>query len=75
MIGGGCTICDTDFHPLDYEKRMKYDVDAIGCKPVRIKEGAFIGMNSIILKGVTVGKNSIVGAGAVGTKDIPDNEI
>ena len=32
-------------------------------------------MNSIILKGVTVGKHSIVGAGSVVTKDIPDNEI
>lgn len=35
----------------------------------------FIGAHSIILKGVTIGKNSIVGAGSVVTKSIPDNQI
>ena len=75
LIGGGCSICDNDFHPLDYEKRMAHDVEHIHKKPILIKEGAFIGMNSIILKGVTIGKHSIVGAGSVVTKDIPDNEI
>lgn len=41
-------------------------------KPVRICEGAFIGINVIILPGVTVGRHAIVGAGAVVTKDVPD---
>ena len=40
-----------------------------------IKEGAFIGAYSIILKGVTIGKHSVIGAGSVVTKNIPDNEI
>lgn len=40
-------------------------------KPVRIETGADIGMNAVILPGVTVGKGSIVGAGAVVTKDVP----
>jgi len=40
-----------------------------------IKDGAFIGLGSIILTGVTIGKNSIIGAGSVVTKDVPDGEI
>lgn len=44
----------------------------IESKPVRIREGAWIGFNAIILKGVTVGKGAIVGAGSVVTKDVPD---
>lgn len=75
LIGGGCSVCDTDFHPLDYEKRIVHEVEAINHKSILIKEGAFIGMNSIILKGVTIGRHSIVAAGSVVTKDIPDNEI
>ena len=38
--------------------------------PVHIEEGADIGVGSIILPGVTIGKNSIIGAGAVVTKDV-----
>lgn len=52
----------------------------IGCKGfykgnVTIKENAFLGAYCIITKPVIIGANSIVGAGSVITKDIPDNEI
>ena len=40
-----------------------------------IKEGASVGAASVIMGGVTVGKNSMVGAGSLVTKDIPDNEL
>jgi acetyltransferase-like isoleucine patch superfamily enzyme len=40
-------------------------------KPVKIEAGADIGMNAVILPGVTIGRGSIVGAGAVVTKDVP----
>ena len=40
-----------------------------------IKQGAAIGANSVILPGVTVGKNALVGAGSVATKDVPENAI
>ncbi len=43
--------------------------------PVTIKDYVFIGPRAIILPGVTIGRGSAVGAGAVVTKDIPDNEI
>lgn len=73
IIGGSCKIYDTDFHPLEYEARMT-NSDA-NKKDVLIKEGAFIGAHTIILKGVTIGKRSVIGAGSVVTKNVPDNEI
>jgi acetyltransferase-like isoleucine patch superfamily enzyme len=44
-------------------------------KPITIKSGAWIASGSIILGGVTIGENSVVGAGSVVTHDIPDNEL
>jgi acetyltransferase-like isoleucine patch superfamily enzyme len=43
--------------------------------PIRIEDNCFIGTNAIILPGVTIGKNSIVGAGSVVTKSIPPNSV
>lgn len=45
------------------------------CKPVLIKQGAWIGANAVILPGVRIGKHSIVGAGSVVTKDVPDYAV
>lgn len=42
---------------------------------VIIKENAYLGMNTLVVKPVTIGKNSIVGAGSIVTKNIPDNEV
>ena len=39
--------------------------------PVRINDRAWLGFNSIILKGVTIGEGAIIGAGSVVTKDVP----
>ncbi|MDY0328078.1 MAG: acyltransferase [Arcobacteraceae bacterium] len=44
-------------------------------KKVLIKEGAWIGVNSVILPGVTIGRNSVIGANSVVTKDIPDYSV
>jgi len=43
--------------------------------PIRVKKGASIGANSIILAGVTIGENALVGAGSVVTMDVPDNAV
>lgn len=75
FLGAGSKIYDTDFHPLDYEKRISGQDILAKTDEIVIKEGAFIGAMSIILKGVTIGKHSIVGAGSVVTKSIPDGEI
>ncbi|MFB9080681.1 DapH/DapD/GlmU-related protein [Flavobacterium procerum] len=47
----------------------------IGPGAVHIKKNAWIGTAATILSGVTIGENSIVAAGAVVTKDVPDNTI
>ena len=78
---GGITIEDdvligpkvsfiTESHPLDPEQRK----GLIG-KPIHIKKNAWIGANATILPGVTIGENAVVAAGAVVSKDVPDNTI
>lgn len=42
---------------------------------VHIGKGAYLGMNVLVVKPVTIGENSIIGAGSVVTKDIPANEV
>ena len=74
-IGGSCRIYDTDFHAVSFEDRIINGDHNVVSKPVVIKDGAFIGAFSIILKGVTVGKHSVVGAGSVVTKNSPDGEV
>ncbi len=76
LIGGGVQIYDTDFHSVKFDARMRSENDCdVKSAPVLIKKGAFIGAHSIILKGVTVGENSVIGAGSVVTRDIPSSEI
>jgi acetyltransferase-like isoleucine patch superfamily enzyme len=78
---GGITIEDnvliapkvslvTEGHPTSIEDRH-----SLIPKPIRIKKNAWIGANATILGGVTIGENSIVAAGAVVSKDVPDNSI
>jgi len=44
-------------------------------KKVVVEDNVFIGMDCVVLKGVTIGKNSVIGAGSIVTKDIPRNCI
>lgn len=73
-IGACCRIYDNDFHSVYYDERMNGNV-GIKTKKVLIKRGAFIGADCIILKGVTIGEKSVIGAGSVVTKSVPDGEI
>ena len=45
------------------------------CIPTTVKRRASIGSNATILSGVTIGENALVGAGAVITRDVPDNGV
>jgi acetyltransferase-like isoleucine patch superfamily enzyme len=76
-IGGGVSIYDSDFHSLDYFLRNNPLTDFKNKRnlPVVINDNVFIGAHSTILKGVTIGQNSIIGACSVVTKNIPANEI
>jgi maltose O-acetyltransferase len=44
-------------------------------RPITIGDNTWLGGNVTVLPGVTIGSNSVVGAGAVVTKDVPDNVI
>lgn len=61
------TTLNHDFNP---ENRS-----ATQAKPIVLKKNVWVGIGATILLGVTVGENSIVGAGSVVTKDVPDNTI
>ena len=74
LIGAETMIFDTDFHGLLYIGNSKRNNVEDG-KPVHIKQGAFIGTKTVILKGVEVGEGAVIGAGSVVTKDIPVYEI
>lgn len=77
LIGGNTVIYDTDFHSLDANVRARTGGgtrEAV-CKPVRIDDGVFIGAHCIILKGVHIGKNAVIGAGSVVTKDVGESEV
>jgi acetyltransferase-like isoleucine patch superfamily enzyme len=56
--------------PLDPAHRRVLDIS-----PVHIKRNAWIGAAATILPGVTVGENSVVAAGALVAKDVPDNTV
>ena len=77
FIGGNCVIYDTDFHDTDYKFRtvVPENIEFVKKKQVIIRQNAFIGAHSTILKGVTIGEGAIIGAGSVVTKNIPAFEI
>ena len=74
-IGGGVCIWDTDFHPVDPTLRKINKTDAINSKPIIIEENVFIGARAIILKGVKIGRNSIIAAGSIVASDVSQNSI
>ena len=76
LLGVGAQIRDTDNHSLNPKDRINgLDWKNKKTSPIIINDNVFIGAYSFILKGVTVGNNSIIGACSVITKNIPDNEI
>ena len=71
MIGPN-TLITTVGHPLTPMGRRKHMGIA---KPVRIGNDVWIGGNVTILPGITIGNNVVIAAGAVVTKDVPDNSL
>lgn len=66
-VGANCTIMDGDAHQDDPRAGKN--------KPVVIEDNVWLGANVMVLKGVTIGHNSLIGAGSVVTKSIPANVI
>jgi len=77
LIGGGCKIYDSDFHSIIFKDRNPENNCNINIKsaPVVIESGAWLGGNCTILKGVIIGKRSVIGAGSVITKSVPPDEL
>lgn len=67
FIGPNVTFCN-DKYPKSKNKNFKLE-------PIIIKKGASIGANATILPGVTIGENALIGAGAVVTKNVPNNML
>ncbi|WP_340679941.1 acyltransferase [Paraglaciecola sp.] len=73
-LGPGVTIMDSSGHPM-LGRGEDDEASRITSSPVLIKQSAWIGLNAIILKGVTIGENAVIGAGSVVNQSIPDNAI
>ena len=75
-IGDGCMfansayISDADWHGI-YDRAIPVGKT----KPIILEENVWIGDRAVVGKGVTIGKNSIVAAGAVVVKDVPENVV
>lgn len=76
-IGADTIIIDSDEHSLDYLDRRNViaDMENKASKEVIIGDDVLIGARCIVLKGVTIGSRSVIGAGSVVTKDIPSDCI
>lgn len=71
MIGPNCSLL-TPTHPMDPEPRR----DKIeGAAPIVLGDNVWLGGSVTVCPGVTIGENSVIGAGAVVTKDIPANSV
>lgn len=71
MFGPNVTL-SAGTHPIHPELRSKQAQYNI---PIHIGNNVWIGANSVILPGVNIGDNSVIGAGSVVTKDIPSNVV
>ncbi len=70
-LAQGITVTALNHNFEDTTKRI--DEQGISTKPVVIGDDVWIGANAVILPGVTIGQHVVVAAGAVVTKDVPDN--
>ena len=71
LFAPNCTLTTAN-HPLDSTLRGKgYQY----CKKIVIEDNVWLGSNVVVLPGVTIGANSVIGAGAVVTKNIPANSL
>jgi acetyltransferase-like isoleucine patch superfamily enzyme len=73
ICGANSVISDFDWHSLDPYDRG--NPKKIKTAPILICNNVWLGMNTIVLKGVTIGENSVIGANSVVTKSIPANVI
>ena len=71
LIAPNCIITDSNFHGVTPDKRDERDPKSDN--EIIIEDNVWIGMNCILTKGVTIGKNSVIGAGSVVLKNVEPN--
>jgi acetyltransferase-like isoleucine patch superfamily enzyme len=74
QVGGNAHIVDFDFHPLTPERRAE-DFNAGAHAPIIIRDDVFVGMDSLVLKGVELGEGCVIGAGSVVSQDVPPRTV
>ena len=72
LIGTSCNISNSDFHEIDSKNRKSGNPNST---ELVIGDNVFIGNNVTILKGGSIGNNSVVGAGSIVTKKFPENVV
>ena len=72
-LAQGITVTALNHNFEDVSKRI--DEQGVSTKPVVIGDDVWIGANAVVLPGVTIGNHSVVAAGAVVTKDVPDHTL
>jgi maltose O-acetyltransferase len=72
LIGDAVLILDSDFHEMSAEGRHRLPG---ATAPVILEDNVFVGSRAVILKGVTIGKDSVIGAGSVVVRSIPPGVI
>ncbi len=72
LCGANTLLTDFDWHGIAPDRRRNYTGDA---KEIIIGNNVFIGYGTVVLKGVTIGDNSVIAANSVVTKNIPANVI
>lgn len=71
LCGANTTITDTDSHTLNPQRRLDEGETA----PVVIEDNVWLGLNVLVLKGVTIGRDSVIGAGSIVTRSIPPGVV
>ena len=70
MITGYCFLCDSN-HGMDASSEKRYETQKMIRDTVKLGQNVFVGEKAIILPGVEIGDNAIIGAGSVVTKSVP----
>lgn len=71
FIGPNCSFYTAN-HPIDVKQRNEGLESA---HPIKVGDNVWFGGNVVVLPGIIIGNNSVIGAGSVVTKDIPDNVV
>lgn len=76
MLGANVNVWDTDFHPVNPQNRLhQTSIEDAKSSPVILERNVWIGANTTILKGVTIGENTVVGTMSLVNKDLSSNSL